>query len=121
MRPEISVSSDSQNEAEWDAYVESHPSATGYHLFAWRRVIERVFGHKTIYLAARDGQCKIRGVFPLAFLSSRLFGQFLVSLPFVNYGGPLVDDSLFREGLLDRAVEEAKKLGAEHIELRHQE
>jgi len=121
MRPEISVSSDLPNEAEWDAYVEAHPSATGYHLFAWRRVIERVFGHKTIYLAARDEQGKIRGVFSLVFLSSRLFGRFLVSLPFVNYGGLLVDDSLFREGLLEHAVEEAKKIGAEHIELRHQE
>jgi len=121
MRPEITANGDSPNETEWDAYVEAHPGATGYHLFAWRRVIERVFGHQTVYLAARDEQKRIRGVLPMVFLSSRLFGRFLVSLPFVNYGGLLTDDAHFREALLERAIEQAKKLGAHHIELRHQD
>jgi len=121
MRPEITANGDSPNETEWDAYVEAHPGATGYHLFAWRRVIERVFGHQTIYLTARDEQKRIRGVLPMVFLSSRLFGRFLVSLPFVNYGGTLSDDACFQEILLERAIEQAKRLGADHIELRHQD
>lgn len=121
MRPEFKAGSDSLNETEWDAYVECHPQATGYHLFAWRRVIERVFGHQTVYLAARDGQARIRGVLPMVFLSSRLFGRFLVSLPFVNYGGLLADDAQFQKALLEQAIEQAKRLGADHIELRHQD
>ena len=121
MQPKIELNSDSAHETEWDAYVEAHPGATGYHLFAWRRVIERVFGHQSVYLAARDERGLIRGVLPLVFLSSRLFGRFLVSLPFVNYGGLLADDARFQATLLERAIEEARKLGADHIELRHQD
>ena len=121
MRPEVKAGSDSLDEAEWDAYVEGHPRATGYHLIAWRRVIERVFGHQTVYLTARDEDGRIRGVLPLVFLSSRLFGRFLVSLPFVNYGGLLTDDTRFQEELLVKAIEQARKLGADHIELRHQD
>jgi FemAB-related protein (PEP-CTERM system-associated) len=121
MRPEVKAGSDSLDEAEWDAYVEGHPRATGYHLIAWRRVIERVFGHQTVYLTARDEGGHIHGVLPLVFFSSRLFGRFLVSLPFVNYGGLLADDARFREALLEQAIEQAKKLGADHVELRHQD
>ena len=121
MRPEITANGNSPNETEWDGYVNGHPRATGYHLVAWRRVIERVFGHQTVYLTARDEQERIRGVLPMAFLSSRLFGRFLVSLPFVNYGGILSDDARFQEILLEQAIEQAKRLGADHIELRHQD
>lgn len=121
MRTEITAGSESLNETEWDAFIEGHPRATGYHLFAWRRVIERVFDHQTVYLAARGDQGIIRGVLPMVFLSSRLFGRFLVSLPFVNYGGLLADDARFQDVLLEQAIVQARKLGADHIELRHQE
>ena len=121
MRPEVKAASDSLDEAEWDAYVEGHPRATGYHLMAWRRVIERVFGHQTVYITARDEEGLICGVLPLVFVSSRLFGRFLVSLPFVNYGGLLADDARFRDKLLEQAVEQARNLTADHIELRHQD
>lgn len=121
MGPSITAISDSPDETQWDAYVEAHPGATGYHLFAWRRVIERVFGHKTVYLTARDEEGFIRGILPLVFLSSRLFGRFLVSLPFVNYGGLLTDDARFQDALLELAIKHARTLGADHIELRHQD
>lgn len=38
--------------AVWDAYVHAHPQATLYHLYGWRNVIEKTYGHKTYYLAA---------------------------------------------------------------------
>jgi len=50
--------------SRWDDYVASHADATGYHLHAWRGVIERVFGHETIYLAAEEDD-RLRGVLPL--------------------------------------------------------
>jgi CelD/BcsL family acetyltransferase involved in cellulose biosynthesis len=59
----ISLASD--NDApEWDAFVDGHPHATGYHVWAWRGVFIRAFGHEPIYLIARqDG--RIVGVLPL--------------------------------------------------------
>jgi serine/alanine adding enzyme len=105
----------------WDRYVLEHPMASGYHLTAWRLVMEAAFGHRTFYLIVRDGHREVRGVLPLVFLSSRLFGRFLVSLPFLNYGGLLVDTVEAREALLRAAVDLAGELRAAYIELRQQE
>jgi FemAB-related protein (PEP-CTERM system-associated) len=75
--------------AAWDAYVSGHPGATAYHRWAWRDVFGGVFGHEPVYLVARRGGEAV-GVLPLVAFRSRLFGRFLCSLPFVNYGGTLI-------------------------------
>jgi len=105
---------------EWDAYVASHPAATAYHQAGWRRIIERVFGRESFYLLAVDDQ-RPRGVLPLVRLKSVLFGDFLVSMPYLNYGGILADDDDARGALLDRARSLAAELGVRHVELRHTE
>lgn len=74
---------------EWDALVRSRPGWTHFHLFGWRRVIEDAFGHEAVYLVARGESGEIEGVLPLFWVCSRLFGRYLVSMPFLNYGGPL--------------------------------
>jgi len=51
-------------------------------------------------------------------MRSRLFGNFLVSIPFFSYGGVLVDTEEAREKLLSRAAELGREVGARHIELR---
>src|SRR5262249_22294204 len=61
--------------ATWDRYVLDRPSASGYHLAAWRQVLEEVFGHRTIYLMVKDNRGDVHGVLPLVLLSSRLFGR----------------------------------------------
>ena len=103
----------------WDQYVLGHPSATGYHLMGWRWIIERAFAHPACYLMAKDTGGNVRGVFPLVFLSSRMFGRFLVSMPFVNYGGILADTTEAGQVLLQAAVRVARDLHAEHMEVRH--
>ena len=105
----------------WDRYVLGHPMATGYHLEAWRRVIQETFGHEIFYLMAKDQDGEVRGVLPLVFLRSRLFGRFLVSMPFVNYGGLLVDNAEAKGALLREAEVLAMDLKASHIELRQQD
>jgi FemAB-related protein (PEP-CTERM system-associated) len=104
---------------EWDQYVLRHPAASGYHLSGWRRVIEEAFGHQTRYLMAKPPQGNAEGILPLVLLSSRLFGRFWVSMPFLNYGGVLSNSAEAQQALLDAAVDAGKKTGASHIELRH--
>jgi serine/alanine adding enzyme len=111
---------------EWDSYVQDHLEATGYHQWCWRGLFERVFGHETIYLAARSGVARafrpandIVGVLPLVSFRSLLFGRFLVSLPFVNYGGVLADDDDAARALVAAARDEAHRRGAKSVELRH--
>ena len=113
----LTISSD-VDPADWDAFVVAQPQATGYHLWAWRRVFERAFGHRTHYLGARR-KGAIVGVLPLVFFDSWLFGRFGVSLPFVNYGGVLAADDVVARALLDAACDAALSSRLAHLELRH--
>ncbi len=78
--------------AEWDAFVEHAPAATHCHRYGWRGVMERVFGHECVYLVARTREGALDGVLPLVRVKSPVFGHFLVSMPFLNYGGPVGSD-----------------------------
>ncbi len=104
--------------ARWDAYVKRHAGASGYHPAVWLDVIGRAFGHETCALAAEspDG---IVGVLPLVVFRSPIFGRFLVSMPFVNYGGIIADTPAAERALLDAAIAETRQRGAAHLELRH--
>jgi len=49
----------------WDRYVQDHPLASGYHLLAWGRVVEKACGHRTARLfppssAVRSDESKRR-------------------------------------------------------------
>jgi FemAB-related protein (PEP-CTERM system-associated) len=113
----ISVNEDA-TEAEWDAYVAHHAEGTIDHAWQWKHIFHDVFGHSTRYLAARrDGQ--VVGVLPLVMFRSRLFGRFVASVPFLNYGGSLADDAGVRSALIEHARRTAATFGAAHIELRH--
>jgi serine/alanine adding enzyme len=104
----------------WDRYVLSHPMTSGYHLMPWRRVMEAAFGHRTFYLMVQDEHREVRGILPLVFVASRLFGRSLVSMPFANYGGLLVDSVEAQKALLQLAMDLAKERKAASIELRQQ-
>lgn len=102
----------------WDAYVAARPDASHYHAWVWRAVVTESFGHATHYLSAeRDGV--LVGVLPLVLMRSRLFGSFLVSLPFFNYGGLLADDAEAGAALLDWADAIGRDARVGFIELRH--
>jgi len=103
---------------DWDRYVRARPQASVYHLAAWRDLIEQVFGRETHYLAARSGG-EIRGILPLVRLKSLAFGDFLVSMPYVSYGGVVADDESAAAGLIQAGIDLAGELGVEHMELRH--
>ena len=75
--------------AEWDGYVRGSANGTFCHLSGWREIITGVLGHECHYLVARDDSGECQGVLPLARVRSRLFGDYLVSMPFLNYGGPI--------------------------------
>jgi serine/alanine adding enzyme len=75
--------------AAWDRFVAHQPGFTHFHRHGWKGVIEETFGHECIYLVSRNEVGEIEGVLPLVRVRSILFGHYLVSMPFLNYGGPL--------------------------------
>jgi FemAB-related protein (PEP-CTERM system-associated) len=105
-------------EDEWDRFVMSSPVGTFFHLSGWRSVIGKTLGHPCSYLVAlrRD---KISGVFPIAWVRNRLFGDCMVSLPLTVYGGICADDSDSYFGLLKAASELADRKGVKYLEMRN--
>lgn len=101
----------------WDAFIAADPGASVCHRWAWRRVFEDVLRHECLYLGTRDGNGRLDAVLPLVEVRSRLFGRYLVSVPFLNYGG-VVGSAAGRAALVTRAIGEARRRGADLLELR---
>ncbi|MCB1195687.1 FemAB family PEP-CTERM system-associated protein [bacterium] len=103
----------------WNAYVHSNTESFAYHLAEWQTVIEDSFALRTFYLYAKQPNGAIQGVLPLVLSKSAVFGTFLTSLPFFNYGGVLADNPESRNALLAEARAIAERVKAAHVELRH--
>jgi FemAB-related protein (PEP-CTERM system-associated) len=102
--------------AEWDAFARRQPGFTHFHLSRWRDVMKEVFGHECLYLVARD-DAGLQGILPLVRVKSRLFGHYLVSMPFLNYGGPLGTEHGI-QALVAHAAGLARRDGVKLLELR---
>jgi FemAB-related protein (PEP-CTERM system-associated) len=100
----------------WDAAVLRF-GGTFCHLSGWWRVLEDVLGHETFTLVATDDSDEILGLLPMGRVRSRLFGDYLLSMPFLSYGGPLGSEEA-RRALAGSAVEHARSLGVDLLELR---
>ncbi len=102
----------------WDDYVEQHEQGSIYQKSEWKRIIENHFGKKTFYIYTLNDQ-KITGVLPLILFKSRLFGTFIISVPYVNYGGMLYSDAESEKLLLAEAEKIRIETGADFVELRN--
>ncbi|MGI9181746.1 MAG: hypothetical protein ACR2H9_14740, partial [Longimicrobiaceae bacterium] len=102
---------------EWDRFVARSEEGTFCHLAGWREIMADVLSHQTRYLVAKDGEGKWQGVLPLVRVRSRIFGHYLLSMPFMSYGGPL-GTSAAQARLTEEAVEQARQWGVDLLELR---
>lgn len=86
---------------------------------AWPAVLRDGLGHRPYWLTARENGRAV-GVLPLSFVHSRLFGRFLVSLPYLNSAGVAATSEPAAAMLIDRAVSLADELDVRYLELRHE-
>jgi FemAB-related protein (PEP-CTERM system-associated) len=103
-----------------ERYIRESDQSTLYHDYRWTYVIGKSFGHKTFYLIGQNDDGAVQGVLPLVHMNSRIFGNFMVSMPFFNYGGVCADTEEYRSLLIEEAIRIAKAVGASHIELRQE-
>jgi serine/alanine adding enzyme len=101
----------------WDEFVARAEGSSFCHLAGWRQILSDALGAECLYWVATDPSGQWQGVLPLARVKSRLFGHYLVSLPFLNYGGPL-GSLAARQRLVQEAVIVARRSRADLLELR---
>ncbi|MBW7470070.1 FemAB family PEP-CTERM system-associated protein [Marinobacter sp. M216] len=101
-----------------DEYVGQHPGAAVWHRPLISSFIKQTYGHKARYLCAVTECGKLVGILPVVRLNSRLFGNFMVSMPFFNYGGVLADNADIAHQLIYAADQWRREEGAKHLELR---
>lgn len=103
---------------DWDAFVRSSPGGSPFHLIAWKRAVERTFGHRSHYLMAVVGGV-VEGVLPLFEVRGLLGGRGLVSVPYGVYGGICTASPAARSALVEAARTLATRTGATYVEFRH--
>ncbi len=85
----------------------------------WLDVLRTALGHEVYALEAVVGG-QTYGFLPLAYVSSMLFGRFLVSLPYLNTNGVVAESPDVQSLLVSRAVTLADELNVRYLELRHE-
>lgn len=103
--------------AEWDGAAQALDGSSFCHRAGWRSVMEEVLGHQTWWWVARGSEGDILGALPLVRVKSRIFGDYLVSMPFLSYGGP-VGSVDARRALAAHAIQLADELNVDLLELR---
>ena len=105
---------------EWEAFWQSQsPFALSRHPI-WVNILEDGLGQKAYLLQAAQSEETV-GLLPLSFVKSRIFGKFLVGLPYLNTAGVMADSAGVAEELIDHAVNLAEQLDVRYLELRHEE
>lgn len=102
----------------WNTAVGAAPAGSFFHLAEWEAVVARSFGFHSQYLAAEDAT-GIVGVLPLFVVKRKLLGTSLISTPLCAVGGAaaLTDDAA--EFLERAALDRARALGVDYVELRN--
>lgn len=101
----------------WDEFVARAEGSSFCHLAGWRDILSDTLGAECRYWVATDRNGEWQGVLPLARVKSWMFGHYLVSVPFLNCGGPLGVPAA-RERLAQEAVAEARRSQVDLLELR---
>jgi len=101
----------------WTEYVQNSPRATVAHMIGWRETMKTGLGHKPYYWLALDGE-RVTGVLPSFLVTTWWRTKYLVSLPWIDYGGILADNRETAILLLDKARELTVEKKAEFLELR---
>lgn len=118
--PPLRVGRASASPAEWDRFTRAAAGSTFCHMHGWSDVLAETLAAEPHFMEARDEGGVLCGVLPLYRVRSVLLGDYLVSVPFLNYGGPL-GDAASRTALANAAVETARELGVDSLELRSRE
>jgi CelD/BcsL family acetyltransferase involved in cellulose biosynthesis len=87
-------------DARWADLVERSPTATIFHHPQWLRVVSDAYRYPMTAVCIGRAGGELTSGLPIAFVHSRLTGSRLVSMPFSDTCGPIVDGLAQEEELL---------------------
>ena len=102
---------------QWSDYIDRSKISTIAHQIGWLDVMRKGLNHRPEYLMALKDD-KMTGVLPLVLLKTIWGTKYLISLPWIDYGGVCADDIETERMLLAKASEMARDEGARFMELR---
>ncbi len=102
---------------KWDEFILSSPEGSFGQLHGWEKVYE-VYGYKSFPIAAIDDSGRIIGVLRLFLMKDILGKKYLISNPFLSYGGVCADSETTKANLIQKAQEIAVQQQVEYIEIR---
>ena len=107
---------DPQVEREVGSFLATLPEANGAcqeHDPRWLHVLRDALGHSPLMLVSRDAGGAVDGYLPLALVASRLFGRYLVSLPYLNRAGVAAKDGNIAAALIAVDTKRLRQLGGQ--------
>lgn len=103
---------------QWNKFVDNQNDSTFYHLYEWKKIYEESYKLKTYYLGFYQSD-KLVGILPSVVINRPFAKSFIVSLPFSNYAGLLIDHSFSRELILESLLTFLKSKNLSGFENRH--
>lgn len=104
---------------QWNQYATENVAGKYSHLFDWGENLASTYSLPIFRLAAINRQTsKMTGILPLILFAPPGKSKRLISLPYTDAAGILVDDQESGNRLVLAAMELANNLGADHVELR---
>ncbi len=114
----VTIAESAPDDDEFLQYVASEPAASIYHHPRWLRTIEASYRLSPFHLLARNGG-RACGFLPLYGMRTIRGERVGVSSPFSNYGGPLAQDTVTEQRLLEAAAATAVRERWSYLELKH--
>lgn len=108
---------DEQRVAEWTRHVRDAHHATLAHELQWRNAVEKTYRHTPYYLMAVEADT-VAGLLPLFLIRSPFFGRYLVTAPYLSYGGLLAEDERAARALVEAARTLTLEKRAAYVEIR---
>jgi len=106
------------DEIKWNSFTSGHPDVSPYHHFAWKKSIEKAYGHQCFYLIAENSDKEIIGVLPTVVIKPPFIKGKLCSLPFCDLGACLANDQATEDLLIKAARDIASKQNLSSFEYR---
>lgn len=106
-----------EHKDRWSDYVDKSGASTIAHQIGWRNVMRAGLGHEPRYLLALKND-RIAGVLPVVLLKTFWRTSYMISLPWIDYGGICADDFETEQTLIKEACRISDSEKAQFMELR---